>query len=585
MTVKQDAFFNLHHIYAQEVFDNEEVKALAEDVFGDDGLPLDRNMAGNLMLAPNSEAAHAMLRAAVNNGNTTFRDMNVAASQHGSHGYYNTFQVQQTRLILQEAKDALVGVNDPAVEAAIKARAENQIFDLIFFSQDQALDGKISLATQGDSAAQLDALSDAWDNHRGGVDGVITDAQLNAYYAQDPAITQSGFADRKAGFDTTVMEAGVVQGNPNAHGRHDAFKAGYQAIIANQELPQELRDRAQSELDRINDPDHNVTGGAGTDAYKFITLLMDVGTAIGARLPSAQSVIAVGSFVAGAGVLDGLSVSTALAADLTTLVPGLNGVTAFNLTSGLVNTAQSVTGSLSFDAAMSAQVFTGAIGLVAGQQALHSSNFPGVTNQAQAKAFGDSFSQAFTDAIKSIPASTVGNALVGIGGGVFGDAAEFANTAYDSFKKGLDTGDWSDFHGDIAQFGLSVLLSAVMIGGSIALATALAPLVGLPLGAIVAAAWAAYGIIDGMKNIIELLGKIYEDRAYWLDQIDPALSLALEAAFGIAFSDPLIIDMDGDFIELLSVDQSQALFEIDNDGFKENPGWVSPDDAFLAIDK
>ena len=47
--------------------------------------------------------------------------------------------------------------------------------------------------------------------------------------------------------------------------------------------------------------------------------------------------------------------------------------------------------------------------------------------------------------------------------------------------------------------------------------------------------------------------------------------------------DPLIIDLDGDGIEL--IDNSNAHFDLDLDGVAENTaGWVSGDDAFLAFD-
>lgn len=48
--------------------------------------------------------------------------------------------------------------------------------------------------------------------------------------------------------------------------------------------------------------------------------------------------------------------------------------------------------------------------------------------------------------------------------------------------------------------------------------------------------------------------------------------------------DPLVIDLDGDGIELTSLDGSAACFDMDNDGFAEQTGWVGADDALLAVD-
>lgn len=50
------------------------------------------------------------------------------------------------------------------------------------------------------------------------------------------------------------------------------------------------------------------------------------------------------------------------------------------------------------------------------------------------------------------------------------------------------------------------------------------------------------------------------------------------------FASPLVLDLDGDGIELVSLQESGAFFDIDRDGFAERIGWVLPDDGLLAID-
>jgi len=40
---------------------------------------------------------------------------------------------------------------------------------------------------------------------------------------------------------------------------------------------------------------------------------------------------------------------------------------------------------------------------------------------------------------------------------------------------------------------------------------------------------------------------------------------------------PIVIDLDGDGIELTNLDQSTAFFDIDGDGFIENTGWAAAD--------
>ncbi|WP_421781244.1 hypothetical protein [Kiloniella litopenaei] len=49
---------------------------------------------------------------------------------------------------------------------------------------------------------------------------------------------------------------------------------------------------------------------------------------------------------------------------------------------------------------------------------------------------------------------------------------------------------------------------------------------------------------------------------------------------------PVVLDLNGDGkVSLLDKSESGVFFDVDSDGFKENIGWVSPEDGFLVIDK
>ena len=51
------------------------------------------------------------------------------------------------------------------------------------------------------------------------------------------------------------------------------------------------------------------------------------------------------------------------------------------------------------------------------------------------------------------------------------------------------------------------------------------------------------------------------------------------------YGDPLVVDLDGDGIETIGLDSSNAMFDLDGDGFREKTGWISKDDGILVIDR
>lgn len=48
--------------------------------------------------------------------------------------------------------------------------------------------------------------------------------------------------------------------------------------------------------------------------------------------------------------------------------------------------------------------------------------------------------------------------------------------------------------------------------------------------------------------------------------------------------DPLVLDLDGDGIELTSFVRGTVRFDVDNDGYAEQTGWVTKDDGILVHD-
>ncbi|MCY4501995.1 MAG: hypothetical protein OXE57_10585, partial [Alphaproteobacteria bacterium] len=48
---------------------------------------------------------------------------------------------------------------------------------------------------------------------------------------------------------------------------------------------------------------------------------------------------------------------------------------------------------------------------------------------------------------------------------------------------------------------------------------------------------------------------------------------------------PIILDLDGDGVELVPLEESTAFFDINGDGYRERMAWAAADDGFLTYDK
>ncbi|WP_302478205.1 BapA/Bap/LapF family prefix-like domain-containing protein, partial [Ruegeria arenilitoris] len=80
----------------------------------------------------------------------------------------------------------------------------------------------------------------------------------------------------------------------------------------------------------------------------------------------------------------------------------------------------------------------------------------------------------------------------------------------------------------------------------------------------------------------------------YLDDFAAAVTAVIVAGAGFIWNkinpfdcpptSPLVIDLDGDGIELTSLGDSNAFFDLNVDGFAERTGWVQSDDGLLALD-
>ena len=66
---------------------------------------------------------------------------------------------------------------------------------------------------------------------------------------------------------------------------------------------------------------------------------------------------------------------------------------------------------------------------------------------------------------------------------------------------------------------------------------------------------------------------------------DPAMHGADGAGRQLPLRDPLVMDLDGDGVEFIGLNGSNAYFDLDGDGFATRTAWLGGDDGFLTLDR
>ncbi|MCP1201136.1 calcium-binding protein, partial [Notoacmeibacter sp. MSK16QG-6] len=96
------------------------------------------------------------------------------------------------------------------------------------------------------------------------------------------------------------------------------------------------------------------------------------------------------------------------------------------------------------------------------------------------------------------------------------------------------------------------------------------------------------GLFDWFGNIAgssgDWLRSFMDDIGDRIDGVLPEFPFGWPPSPPIPPLDPFVVDLDGDGIELISVDASSAHFDFMNDGFAERTGWLNSDDGFLFAD-
>lgn len=88
---------------------------------------------------------------------------------------------------------------------------------------------------------------------------------------------------------------------------------------------------------------------------------------------------------------------------------------------------------------------------------------------------------------------------------------------------------------------------------------------------------------EGLKNLGDAVGDATGKVGDWLEGLRDWFEQAIEDSIP-RLRDPIVLDLNGDGVQLVSRADANVRFDFDNDGFAESSGWLSAQDGFLAAD-
>ena len=91
--------------------------------------------------------------------------------------------------------------------------------------------------------------------------------------------------------------------------------------------------------------------------------------------------------------------------------------------------------------------------------------------------------------------------------------------------------------------------------------------------------------LDTSVEFLDSLLNSHPDYQDFSSSSQSLLNSGQNNSYNTIFIDPLVLDLNGDGVQLENFDQSNTFFDIDHDGIKEQSGWVSSSDGLLAIDR
>ncbi len=563
MSLFSNLSFQIHHIFPREAYRNDDIARMLNEV----GILEDANgnkigLLGNPLVAASLDAIGALSE-------------KLGLSPHGFHSQYNAFVLDKLGDISDIYEASLLAANgDSALEEQALDAAIEDTLKLHTFAHDLSKGG-VPPVTAGEQV-----LNDAWNDFQARSD--LPDHVAAHATAFDPTIT-----------DATVLspEGKVISSNIEfrtlvAYEQAKAFVDGHDAAIA---------------------AGSNSNGYLGLHDANF-GLRQD-------SLDAARQFMSDYEGLRAAGVaFPTLTNNGTIFAESTYMVQinrpdatGVFDIVEFDqaIRQGLVDDVSTQMVARGFPETF-ARPMAEAYAFARGEGGYVSINTVLLGAPAAIDRLGTMVEGTFNGLQSSIGTS----AVLGAAGGVFADVGEFLvdATTQQILQDAFESDDFSGFWSHAQGFARETIAENVLLGGAIYAIGLACP----PLAAALAIGLAVYGAAQIIGGLYELsqndalqdaaVGWAGEKIDAFIDLLNEnpqisllpmlfafgpaaaALDLALDGAFFANIISPLVIDLDGDGVELISVAESQAYFDLDIDGYAQNTGWVAADDALLALD-
>jgi Ca2+-binding RTX toxin-like protein len=212
------------------------------------------------------------------------------------------------------------------------------------------------------------------------------------------------------------------------------------------------------------------------------------------------------------------------------------------------------------------------LGFASTTNAIMASTFS-LTAAAVSAGTGASFTADMAPILRSLGGIETALGIVGLGMAIYPDILDIANA--------IDSGNDEQLSNALGKFGagLAGMGSALILAGALGFGGLGFAAFGYFAGAALFEEWET--LDQRIGDLFDLNGPLSEyieinnPLPTWFDALNPFDSPPI---------DPLVLDLNGNGLDIIDLGSSSAYFDLDGNGFAEHTAWIGPQDGFLVRD-